>query len=680
MIGIDKLNENQLKAVEHLDGPCMVLAGPGSGKTRVITYRIANMVVNKNIKPTSILAISFTKASSLEMKNRAISLSNDYRMNKVTYGTFHSVFFRILRYFTNYDLESILDEKTKRLSMKNILKNFNIDNAEDDETVGQVINEISFVKNELMDKRDFKSEILNNDEFIKVYNTYEDYKSEINKIDFDDMLIKTYDLLNSNKNALDTVRRAYRYIMVDEFQDINRVQFEVLKLIANPNNNIFVVGDEDQSIYGFRGARPDFLLQFEEYFKDTQKVLLDINYRSKGEIIDVANRLIEKNKNRYEKVIKCSQGEGAKVNYISPENSEEEAVFIGKDILEEIKKDYVEYTDFAVIYRTNIQSRALVDVFMDMRIPFVVKDSVATIYDHWASQDILAYLRIGLNPKSNKDWIRIINKPFRYISRENINLVKDEENFIDALINKCDLHPKQIRTINDLDIDLSYLKSLNPKNAISYIRSSLDYDRYILDYCTNRKIKTNGLIEILNELESSATNFKTIQEYLEHIERVKSELADNKNNKSTDGVIFTTMHSAKGLEFKNVYIIGANEGTIPHEKSYDIDDEETKLEQIEEERRLMYVAITRAEENLYISSPVSKYGKKVSKSRFIDDIKCPTKQEMDSIGIGDRIYHKKFREGTIIEKNANIVKIKFVDSERSLDYKVCMVKNIIWKI
>ena len=680
MIGIDKLNENQLKAVEHLDGPCMVLAGPGSGKTRVITYRIANMVVNKNIKPTSILAISFTKASSLEMKNRAISLSNDYRMNKVTYGTFHSVFFRILRYFTNYDLESILDEKTKRLSMKNILKNFNIDNAEDDETVGQVINEISFVKNELMDKRDFKSEILNNDEFIKVYNTYEDYKSEINKIDFDDMLIKTYDLLNSNKNALDTVRRAYRYIMVDEFQDINRVQFEVLKLIANPNNNIFVVGDEDQSIYGFRGARPDFLLQFEEYFKDTQKVLLDINYRSKGEIIDVANRLIEKNKNRYEKVIKCSQGEGAKVNYISPENSEEEAVFIGKDILEEIKKDYVEYTDFAVIYRTNIQSRALVDVFMDMRIPFVVKDSVATIYDHWASQDILAYLRIGLNPKSNKDWIRIINKPFRYISRDNINLVKDEENFIDALINKCDLHPKQIRTINDLDIDLSYLKSLNPKNAISYIRSSLDYDRYILDYCTNRKIKTNGLIEILNELESSATNFKTIQEYLEHIERVKSELADNKNNKSTDGVIFTTMHSAKGLEFKNVYIIGANEGTIPHEKSYDIDDEETKLEQIEEERRLMYVAITRAEENLYISSPVSKYGKKVSKSRFIDDIKCPTKQEMDSIGIGDKIYHKKFREGTIIEKNANIVKIKFVDSERSLDYKVCMVKNIIWKI
>ena len=621
MISIDKLNENQLKAVNHLDGPCMVLAGPGSGKTRVITYRIANMVVNKNIKPTSILAISFTKASSIEMKNRALSLSNDFRMNKVTYGTFHSVFFRILRYFENYNIESILDEKTKRIGLKNILKGLNIENADDDETIGQVINEISYVKNELMDKRDFKSEVLTNDEFIKVYNFYEEYKQQMNKIDFDDMLIKTYELLKNNKAALDRVRSVYRYILVDEFQDINKVQFEALKLIANPSNNIFVVGDEDQSIYGFRGSRPDFLLELEE-----------------------------------------------------------EAVYIAKDIKNKVQEDYTEYTDFAVIYRTNIQSRALVDVFMDMRIPFVVKDSIVTIYDHWAAQDILAYLRIGVNPNSNKDWIRIINKPFRYISKDNLNLIKDEPDFINSLINKCDLHPKQVKTINDLDIDISYVKGLNPKNAISYIRTTLDYDRYILDYCTNRKIKTNGLIEILNELESSATNFKTIQEYLEHIERVKSEIVDNKNNKETDGVIFTTMHSAKGLEFKNVYIIGANEGTIPHEKSYEIDDEEKKNDQIEEERRLMYVAITRAEENICISSPINKYGKRVSKSRFVEDIKAPTKKEMDSLTIGDKIYHKKFKEGTIVEKNGDSIKIRFKDRDRALNSKVCLTKRIIWKI
>ncbi len=645
MISMENLNENQLKAVKHINGPCMVLAGPGSGKTRVITYRIANMVINENIKPTSILAISFTKASSIEMKNRALGLSSDYRMNKVNYGTFHSVFFKILRYFEKYSLDSILDEKTKRMLLKQILKKLEVENGEDDEVIGQVINEISYVKNELMDKIDFSSNLLKN-----------------------------------NKSALDMVKNVYRYILVDEFQDINRVQFEVLKLISNPNDNIFVVGDEDQSIYGFRGARPDFLLQFEKYFDNTSKILLDINYRSKSEIIDIANRLIEKNENRYDKLIKCDQGKGAKVSYISPDDSEEEAVYIAKDILEEIKKDYVEYTDFAVIYRTNIQSRALVDVFMDMRIPFVVKDAVVTIYDHWASQDILAYLRIGLNPKANKDWVRIINKPFRYISRDSINMVKDEDDFINALINKCELKQNQIKTINDLEIDLSYLKTLNPKNAISYIRSSLDYDRYILDYCSNRKIKANGLVEILNELESAATNFKTIEEYLSHIERVKSELVDNKYNKNTDGVIFTTMHSAKGLEFKNVYIIGANEGTIPHEKSYDLENEEKKLEQIEEERRLMYVAITRAEENIYISYPSNKYGKKVSKSRFIDDIKAPTKEEMDSITIGDKIYHKRFKDGTVIQKDKNLIKAKFSDGERTFDYKLCLTKNMIWKI
>ena len=677
MINIDGLNENQKSAVSHIDGPCMVLAGPGSGKTRVITYRIANMVVNHNIRPTSILAISFTKASSLEMKNRAISLSKDVRMNKVTYGTFHSVFFRILRHFEKYSLESILDEKSKRIAIKGILKSLNVENGEDDEVIGQFINEISFVKNELMDKSDFNSEILSKDEFIKAYNLYEEYKDQVKKIDFDDMLLRTYFLLRSNPKALETVRSVYRYILVDEFQDINKVQFEVLKLISNPLNNIFVVGDEDQSIYGFRGARPDFLLEFEEYFEGTKKVLLDINYRSKSEIIDIANRLIEKNSNRYEKVIKCSQGDGGNISYICPKDTEEEAVIIGKEILEEIKKDFVEYSDFAVIYRTNIQSRALVDVFMDMRIPFVVKDSIITIYDHWAAQDILSYLRLGLNPNSNKDWIRIINKPFRYISKDCINSIKDENDFINSLITKCNLHPKQVKTINDLDIDLSYLKTLSPQNAISYIRTSLEYDMYILDYCSNRKIKTNGLIEILNELESSATNFKTIKEYLEHIDRVKSEVADNKHKDTSDGVIFTTMHSAKGLEFKNVYIIGANEGTIPHEKSYDLDDDDKKDEQIEEERRLMYVAITRAEEKLCISSPQNKYGKKVSVSTFIDDIKAPTKEEMDNINIGSKIYHKKFKEGTIVAKDGDSIRVKFADGTRILNYRICVLNNVI---
>ncbi|MCI6736511.1 MAG: ATP-dependent helicase [Intestinibacter sp.] len=638
MIDIDKLNENQQMAVKHVDGPCMVLAGPGSGKTRVITYRIVNMVMNEGIPPTRILAISFTKASSIEMKNRALSICNDFRMNKVTFGTFHAVFFRILRKFERLNLNSILDEKLKRFALKGILKSLNVENGEDDELVGQVINEISYVKNELMDKADFESEVLTKDEFINAYNMYENYKEEIKKIDFDDMLIRTYHLLQNNPQALNMVRNVYKYILIDEFQDVNRVQFEVVKLIAEPNNNIFVVGDEDQSIYGFRGARPDFLLQFKDYFKDSKEVRLDINYRSKSEIIGTANRLIDKNQNRYNKVIKCNQEGKGTVEYLTPKDSEDEAMQIAKDIQERVKEDYVEYDDFAVIYRTNLQSRALVDVFMDMRIPFVIRDSVVTIYDHWAAKDILSYLKLSINPDSNEDWMRIINKPFRYISRESINSVKGEKYFLNALVTKCNLYQKQVKTINDLDIDISYLKTMEPKNAISFIRTTLDYDKYILDYCMNRKIKPNGLIEILNEIESSSSNFNTIEEYLSHIEKVKEELQENQKNKEVNGVIFTTMHSAKGLEFDNVYIIGTNEGTIPHEKSYDIEDEDKKNNQIEEERRLMYVAITRAKNRLCISCPQNKYGKKVSISRFKNEMEDPLNSELKQINIRDKIY------------------------------------------
>ena len=680
MIDINKLNENQKSAVQHINGPCMVLAGPGSGKTRVITYRIVNMVINNNINPKSILAISFTKASSTEMKNRAISLSHDNRLNSVTYGTFHSVFFRILRFFEKYELDCILDEKSKKYAIKGILKNLNVENAEDDDFIMSVINEISYVKNELMDKLDFESEALTKDEFIKVYNMYEDYKSQMKKIDFDDMLIKTYNLLSTNKRVLDRVRSVYRYILVDEFQDINKVQFEVIKLIASPTNNIFVVGDEDQSIYGFRGSRPDFLLEFEQYFSNSKKYVLDINYRSKKGIIDIANKLIHKNKNRYEKVIKCDREDKGIVKYINSEDSEDEARHIGKDILKKCEDNNVNYDDFAIIYRTNIQSRALVDVFMDMHIPFVVRDSIVTIYDHWVAKDLLAYLRLAIDPYINEDWIRIINKPFRYISKDSIKLASEDKNFIDSLITKGGLHPKQIKTLNDLEIDVSYLKTLYPKDAISYIRTSLDYDRYVLDYCSNRKIKPGGLVEILNELESSSTNFTTIHEYLEHIEKVKSEIVESRNNKNAEGVILTTMHSAKGLEFPYVYIIGTNEGTIPHEKSCDIDDETKRKEAVEEERRLLYVGITRAQDELYISIPKNKYGRKVFESRFVDEIKSPTREDFKAIRVGDRLEHKKFGIGTIVGKDSKMIEVKFNSGTKSLDYTICFKNGIINKI
>lgn len=625
-MNLDSLNTNQLRAVEHIDGPCMVLAGPGSGKTRVITYRIANMVLEKNIPAARILAISFTKASSMEMKNRLKSISADIRLSKVTCGTFHSVFFRILRYFENLQLKSIVDDKEKRYAIKNIIKNLKIENMDDEDSITQVMTEISYLKNELTNPLDFNSDVLTKDDFNRVYSMYESYKENVRKIDFDDMLIRTYYMLKEYPNRLEFVRNVYKYILIDEFQDINRVQFEIIRMIANPNNNIFAVGDEDQSIYGFRGARPDFLLEFEKYFNGTEKIFLDINYRSKKEIIDISNNLIKNNLNRFEKTIKCATGKGAGIKYIEPYDPEEEATFIAKEIQKNVNEKEDEYSEYAVIYRTNIQSRALIDVFMNMRIPFTVKDSIVTIYSHWAICDIISYLKLSLDPNRTLDWERIINRPLRYIPKVAISKAKTSKNFIGCLMSECDLKKIQMRTLEELDIDMSYIKGLNPKNAISYIRSTLDYDRYILDYCQNRKIKPSGIVEIMNEFESSAVNFKTIEEFLEHIEIIKRKAEENTLNSQQDGVIFTTMHSAKGLEFENVYVIGASEGISPHEKTYEIDDKDKIEYQIEEERRLMYVAITRAKNNLCISSPKNRYSKKIKTSRFVKEMELTNKK------------------------------------------------------
>ena len=625
-MNLDSLNQNQLKAVEHIEGPCMVLAGPGSGKTRVITYRIANMVLEKNIPAARILAISFTKASSMEMKNRIRAISDDIRLSKVTCGTFHSVFFKILRYFENLQLKSIVDDKEKRYAIKNIVKNLKIENTDDDDTITQIMTEISYIKNELMNPAEYQSDVLTKDDFTRVYSMYEAYKENVRKIDFDDMLIRTYYMLKEYPQRLEFVRNVYKYILIDEFQDINRVQFEIIRMIANPLNNIFAVGDEDQSIYGFRGARPDFLLEFEKYFKGTEKIFLDVNYRSKKEIIDISNSLIKNNLNRFEKTIKCASGGGASVRYIEPYDPEEEATFIAKEIQKKVQENDDEYSEYAVIYRTNIQSRALVDVFMNMRIPFSVKDSVVTIYSHWAICDIISYLKLALDPNRALDWERIINRPLRYIPKVAISKAKASKNFLGCLMSDCDLKKIQLRTLEELDIDMGYIKTLRPKYAISYIRSTLDYDRYILDYCQNRKIKPAGIIEIMNEFESSAANFKTIKEFLEHIELIKKKAEENTLNSQQDGVVFTTMHSAKGLEFENVYIIGASEGISPHEKTYDIDDEEKKFSQIEEERRLMYVAVTRAKNNVCISSPKNRYSKKIRVSRFVKEMEDTSKK------------------------------------------------------
>ncbi|KGF10542.1 ATP-dependent DNA helicase [Peptostreptococcus sp. MV1] len=617
-----KLNKNQAQAVAHIDGPCMVLAGPGSGKTRVISQRIVSMVLDHAIPPTRILAISFTKASSVEMKKRTLGYGQDKRLKKVSFGTFHSSFFRILRRYAGVGLDDLLVDIDRFKLVKSILKYLKVTNYNDDD-VADLLNEISLVKNELLDYRDYESLSFDQDTFQKAYRIYEDEKKKYGKIDFDDMLIRAYDLLRAEPAILNIVRQVFRYILIDEFQDINKVQFELIRLVAGQEQNVFVVGDEDQSIYGFRGARPDFMLEFDEYFPGAKHIYLDINYRSCENIVDLSASLIKKNKLRHDKMIRAFSKESARISYIYPRDTDDEARLVAGQIFDRIgsQKD-ASYGDFAVIYRTNRQARAFVDAFMNKRIPFILKDAPKTIYDHWVSLDLIAYLRIAMDIGSSGDWVRVINKPFRYISKNSLAKAERSVDFFDALLNDEDIKDFQKKNLEDLYEDLNYVRGLSPQYGISYIRTTLDYDRYILEYCHERKIRAQQIVEILDELESAASNYKTILDFFKHIDQVREEVKKSSDKttgsslatRADEGVVLTTMHSSKGLEFESVYIVGVNEGVIPYQVA-----DEARVD-IEEERRLFYVAITRSKKELVISSPLKRFGKKVGPSMFLKDL------------------------------------------------------------
>lgn len=617
-----KLNKNQAQAVAHIDGPCMVLAGPGSGKTRIISQRIVSMVLDHDIPPTRILAISFTKASSLEMKKRTLAYGKDDRLNKVSFGTFHSSFFRILRRYAGVSLEDLLLDLDRFKLARSILKYLKISNYNDDDVI-DLLNEISLVKNELVDYRDYDSQSFEQEIFQKAYRLYEDEKKRHGKIDFDDMLIQAYDLLNNDPTILSIVRQVFKYILIDEFQDINRVQFELIRLIAGQENNLFVVGDEDQSIYGFRGARPDFMLEFDQYFPSARHILLDTNYRSSKDIVDLSLGLIKKNKKRHPKDLKAFSKDPARISYIYPKDTDDEARLVADQIFDRVgSQKGADYGDFAVIYRTNRQARAFVDAFMDKRIPFILKDAPKTIYDHWVSLDIIAYLRIAMEIGSGGDWARVINKPFRYISKKSLAKAEASMDFLDCLLNDEDIKDFQKKNLEDLYIDLNYVRGLSPQYGISYIRTTLDYDRYILDYCHERRIKSQQIVEILDELEAAAGPYRTILDFFKHIDQVREDVKKNADKtagsslatSADKGVVLTTMHSSKGLEFDNVYIVGVNEGIVPYQLGDD-----SKLD-IEEERRLLYVAITRAKRVLVISSPLKRFGKKIGQSQFLKEL------------------------------------------------------------
>ena len=606
-------SSNQKKAIEHGAGPLMVLAGPGSGKTFVITHRIKYLIEGLGINPAHILVVTFSRAAAKEMKDRFERL---YNKSLVTFGTFHSVFFSLLKTAYGFTSEQIASDELRYSLIKDLIKKNSIMNEDINNLSGNLLNEIALIKQDNINIKNYYSNSIASDVFKKLYREYEAELEVRNKLDFEDMLSLTYELLNGRKDILEAIQNRYRYILVDEFQDINFLQYNIIKLMAGKDQNITVVGDDDQSIYRFRGARPEIMFGFERDFRNVSKVFLDINFRSSTQIVDASTKLISFNSKRFPKTFTAKNGSGAPVSVIEFKNPFSEVNTIVNDIREYIKANQ-DINNIAVLYRTNLSPRLLIERMMKNNIPFTIRDAIPNLFEHWVSKDIISYIKLALNMGNKTDLLRISNKPNRYISRDSLSSSKAN---IETLFDYYEDKSYMIKRIIELREHLRNIKNLKPSTALRYIRTVVGYDEYIEEYCDMNGIESDDCYTILGDLENSASEYNTFNDWFVHMEEYKKELIESrkKSNENDNGVRLMTFHSSKGLEFDIVYIIDVNEGSVPYKKAKGVDE-------IEEERRMFYVAMTRARQKLFICYCKENFGKSIGKSEFIIELSSNVK-------------------------------------------------------
>ena len=606
-------SSNQKKAIEHGAGPLMVLAGPGSGKTFVITHRIKYLIEGPGINPAHILVVTFSRAAAKEMKDRFEKLC---KKSLVTFGTFHSVFFNLLKMAYGFSSEQIASDELRYTLIKELIKRNAIENEDINTLAGNLLNEIALVKQDNISIKNYYSNSISSDTFKKIYIDYESELEARGKLDFEDMLSLTYELLSERSDILKAVQNRYRYILVDEFQDINFLQYNIIKLMAGEKQNITVVGDDDQSIYRFRGARPEIMLGFERDFRNVKKVFLDINFRSSTQIVNASTKLISFNSKRFPKNFKAKNGDGAPVSLIEFKNPFLEVNSIIKDI-----KDYIKFgqdiNSIAVLYRTNLSPRLLIERLMRNNIPFTIRDAIPNLFDHWVAKDIISYIKLAINMGDKSDLLRISNKPNRYISRDSLSSSRAN---IETLFDYYDDKSYMIKRIVELREHLRTIKNLKPATALRYIRNVVGYDEYIEEYCDMNGVESDDCYSILGDLENSAAEYNNFNDWFVHMDEYKDELieARKKSNENDKGVRLMTFHSSKGLEFDIVYIIDVNEGSVPYKKAKGVDE-------IEEERRMFYVAMTRARKKLFICYCVENFGKSIGKSDFVIELSSKSK-------------------------------------------------------
>lgn len=606
------LNHAQREAVSHHLGPCMVLAGPGSGKTLTIAKRIEYLIQKLEVRPEEILVITFTKYAANEMRDRFRKVMNGKSM-PVTFGTFHGIYYGILKWAYHLNQENILTEEEKFSLLKEIAAKSDWSGDEDliqnQDFVSELAEEIGNVKNNLKDIDTYISKKYGMGRFRGIYHEYEEAKQRMRKIDFEDMLVMTLKLFREYPEVLKKWQQKYKFILVDEFQDINQAQYEVIRLLAAPENNLFIVGDDDQSVYGFRGAKPGIMMEFKKDYPDAKQVVLNVNYRSTAHIVNGALRVIKNNRLRYPKEIKANLKADKTVHVQEVRDGAEEAHYVLDKIRESIKSGQ-KPEEIAVLFRTAQDARIIAELLVEYHIPFHMKEHLNNLYDHFIGQDIYSYLKLSQREFERKYFLQVANRPNRFISRDSMEGRVSYESIRKFY---CDKEWMMDR-VDQLEWDMKMIENKTPYAAIQYLRKSVGYDEFLKEYSVFRQMNLEELKDVLDEIQERSKEFKTIKEWFEHVDNYKELLKEQaKNSGGNDGVALLTMHGAKGLEFDIVYVIAANEGIIPYKKAQ-INDE------IEEERRLFYVAMTRARKQLTIIYTKEKNGKAVKPSRFVQEL------------------------------------------------------------
>lgn len=608
----DTLNPKQQEAVYHTEGPLLILAGAGSGKTRVLTHRIAYLIDEKGINPWNILAITFTNKAAGEMRERVDRLVG-FGSESIWVSTFHSMCVRILRRYIDrlgYDTNfTIYDADDQKALMKDVCKRLQIDAKVTKERV--FLSAISSAKDEMIMPNEYELNAAgdyNKQKIAKVYHEYERQMRENNALDFDDLLVKTVQLFQTQPDILDSYQERFRYIMVDEYQDTNTVQFKLISILAKKYRNLCVVGDDDQSIYKFRGANIQNILNFEDVFEDAYVIKLEQNYRSTSNILDAANGVICNNHGRKAKSLWTDNGEGDKIQFRQFDSAYDEAEYVASDIRRHVREGERSYNDHAVLYRTNAQSRMFEEKFIALNIPYKIVGGI-NFYARKEIKDVLSYLKTIDNGRDDLAVKRIINIPKRGIGLTTINRVQENAiergiGFYEAL-QTAYMIPGIGRSVGKLDSFTSLIEHLKDKaksmSISDLLQEVLDMTGYIEDLKAEGEIESAARIENIDELMNKIVSYEenceeepTLSGFLEEVALV----ADiDSLEEDSDYVVLMTLHSAKGLEFPEVYLTGLEDGLFPSYLSIDSDDPT----EIEEERRLCYVGITRAKENLTLT-------------------------------------------------------------------------------